>query len=1008
MAKYDGEIRINTKIDTKGLKSGYDEIKASAKRTAKAIISIGESARKGAQNSTRGLHEQSQQYKEVQKQIEETQKKINKLEERKEKFLETGGKTQSRTFKGMQYDLEELRGTLQSAISEKEELLNDTGSKARGFQKITGPISKLFGAGLNGFGTAFKKTALGIGGKPLRTMLTFAGITERTDKGLKGLTKSFSGGFFKVLKYAFGIRSLYVLFNKLRHSVAQGMNNLVQFDSRTNKSVSDLRSSLTQLKNSFATAFAPILNTIAPILNSFLSLISKAITYVGMFIAVLTGQKTFTKAVYAQEDYAASLGNTADSAKDAADNTKDAAKATKEYLSGLDEIRKFEEDSDDDKDKNGGGGSGGGGGGGVGPSDMFETVEIPSFIEDWADKFKEAWENADFTEIGTIVGTKLKNALDNIDWDSINATGEKIAKSTATFINGFMETPGLWESVGKTMGEGFNTSFNVLNTFLENLNVDSIGKAITTTIQSAFETIDWGQVTRFLSNVVEKTFDFGTGLLEGIDWEKLPGDLRDAIEEAIDGIDVKGISKSFGKLLGTAFTSGGELLKGFREAIESDKDTPNSMAEIIIKAIEDAFEGKSLLEIGKNIITGMFDGMLEHIKGVGKWIKTNVVDPFVEGFEEGFGDLPSLKEIGQMIMDTICDGMIPAIKKIPQFIKEKVKELGVGAVDIASNIALTFTTKIAEWIEWFLKKIKGGDSISKTVSTTISSVKETLATWLLNKIKKGSSLSKKVSTTISSTSSNLATWVLSKIRSGAKLVKTISTSIAKSSGSSSVVVWLLEKIRAGKSLFTSVKVTLSGLTAKVKKLLGLETGGIYKNGKWQPIEGYARGGSPKSARLFYANENGIPELVGRIGSNTAVMNNGQIVASVADGVYRAVVSAFSQLSGYFASINNSLAYIPPALDSVAVSLETMPIPMMATGSIIPPKTVVSLEEIDGIVTTLEDIKDLLEELLRTRNSRANDAVRLVVPLDGKVIFDRVINLGRLARQQGGQNPFELA
>ncbi len=53
-------------------------------------------------------------------------------------------------------------------------------------------------------------------------------------------------------------------------------------------------------------------------------------------------------------------------------------------------------------------------------------------------------------------------------------------------------------------------------------------------------------------------------------------------------------------------------------------------------------------------------------------------------------------------------------------------------------------------------------------------------------------------------------------------------------------------------------------------------------------EGYATGGMPSSASLFYAHENGMPELVGRLGSNTAVMNNQQIVDAVASGVADAV------------------------------------------------------------------------------------------------------------------------
>lgn len=57
--------------------------------------------------------------------------------------------------------------------------------------------------------------------------------------------------------------------------------------------------------------------------------------------------------------------------------------------------------------------------------------------------------------------------------------------------------------------------------------------------------------------------------------------------------------------------------------------------------------------------------------------------------------------------------------------------------------------------------------------------------------------------------------------------------------------------------------------------------------------GYAVGGIPDEGELFVAREAG-PELVGRYGGHTAVMNNTQIVSAVSDGVYRAVSSAMAQ------------------------------------------------------------------------------------------------------------------
>lgn len=63
--------------------------------------------------------------------------------------------------------------------------------------------------------------------------------------------------------------------------------------------------------------------------------------------------------------------------------------------------------------------------------------------------------------------------------------------------------------------------------------------------------------------------------------------------------------------------------------------------------------------------------------------------------------------------------------------------------------------------------------------------------------------------------------------------------------------------------------------------------------KWST---YATGGFPSMGEMFIAREAG-PELVGRIGNRSTVMNNEQIVSAVAQGVYSAVVSAMNESNG---------------------------------------------------------------------------------------------------------------
>lgn len=94
-----------------------------------------------------------------------------------------------------------------------------------------------------------------------------------------------------------------------------------------------------------------------------------------------------------------------------------------------------------------------------------------------------------------------------------------------------------------------------------------------------------------------------------------------------------------------------------------------------------------------------------------------------------------------------------------------------------------------------------------------------------------------------------------------------------------------------KNMWSSVTGFFGGKTVNVStKATKKADGGVFSCGSWKPIKKYAVGGLPNMGQMFVAREAG-PELVGTLGGHTAVMNNDQIVASVSDGVYRAVKAA---------------------------------------------------------------------------------------------------------------------
>ena len=80
----------------------------------------------------------------------------------------------------------------------------------------------------------------------------------------------------------------------------------------------------------------------------------------------------------------------------------------------------------------------------------------------------------------------------------------------------------------------------------------------------------------------------------------------------------------------------------------------------------------------------------------------------------------------------------------------------------------------------------------------------------------------------------------------------------------------------------------SAMKSKIGTTIKVKDG--YDTLKSFTISAYASGGYPISGELFFANENGVPEMVGRIGNQTAVANNDQITTSITN----ALMSALSQ------------------------------------------------------------------------------------------------------------------
>ena len=88
----------------------------------------------------------------------------------------------------------------------------------------------------------------------------------------------------------------------------------------------------------------------------------------------------------------------------------------------------------------------------------------------------------------------------------------------------------------------------------------------------------------------------------------------------------------------------------------------------------------------------------------------------------------------------------------------------------------------------------------------------------------------------------------------------------------------------------------AGIKGNMGTTISLKEGGLFGSTvKTFTVSAYAEGGFPTTGDLFIANEAG-PELIGRMGNQTAVANNDQIKEGIREAAYAAMTQALSENS----------------------------------------------------------------------------------------------------------------
>jgi phage-related protein len=270
--------------------------------------------------------------------------------------------------------------------------------------------------------------------------------------------------------------------------------------------------------------------------------------------------------------------------------------------------------------------------------------------------------------------------------------------------------------------------------------------------------------------------------------------------------------------------------------------------------------------------TWFYDNVLapigEWFANAAMWFYNNVITPIVNFFGPIVSAIIDMVVLIYTRVKEIITGIIAAIASI----FTKVWEIFFKIVEIAVALGQAFYTYVIQPVATAIGK--AAVWFYNTLIKPIINVFANVGTWLYN--------------TIIQPIWNKIVWLKDK---AVDLFRSVGTTVVN------FVSNLFKKI---------INAVLSGIEDKINRFIRLLNGAITIINKIPGVDiakvteisipRLADGGFVNEGQMFVAREAG-PEMVGSIGKRTAVANNDQIVDSVSQGVYRAVVQAMGQSGG---------------------------------------------------------------------------------------------------------------
>lgn len=515
-----------------------------------------------------------------------------------------------------------------------------------------------------------------------------------------------------------------------------------------------------KLQNSLSAAKGVLGEAITPIISVLVKGLQTAVTLADRLYQIFTG--TSLIASY-----------NAKQAQKEAKAKEQTAKSEAKQLASFDVANKLEDNSssnssnDDNSDA----------------SQPFKAANLSSGVTKMLDDLKTAFLNGDYEGMGETLAKGLNSIIakaNNLDWKKIQDKVKGFAEGLGSAINGFTKNFD-WNGAGKLLGNGLNTITTAISSFVDKVNWDSIGAGISESLNGFVDEIDpvklGKTLTAKLKILTETLYGFFNGDgkgKKGFDFANLGKKLGQTINAGLSNIDTKKIGSNItsaisglGETVYNAvktinwnngkdsvvskiedFVKGLDWKTAFTNIFKALGATLGGLSSVIIQLLKDAFTNfynkyfKSELDkAGGNVIEGIFNGIVNFLKDVGKWISDNILTPFIAGFRETFNihspsRNPAILELGRNIIAGVFNGVIDWLANIGSWLQTNVFDKIVGAwngmkeltVEIGANLKETFNNAKEKWDS----VVDKATTLTADVKDHFSSLKEKWDNWADN------------------------------------------------------------------------------------------------------------------------------------------------------------------------------------------------------------------------------------------------------------------------------------